>query len=90
VLDLGDLGEMPARQGSELPSRDARVLPDVPQPATENLPGLLNLVRHFQAGLRRTCGAESAHATLKAHEAWRASAELSIITLPTHVPSPLK
>jgi hypothetical protein len=48
---------MPACQGSELPSRDARVLPDLAQPVTEKLPGLLNLVCHGQTGLCRACGA---------------------------------
>jgi hypothetical protein len=51
VLDLGDLGEMPARQGSELPPGYARILPDVAEPVAQSLPGLLNLVSHGQLGL---------------------------------------
>jgi hypothetical protein len=50
AFELGDLGEVPARQGGELAPGQAGVGAQFPQPRAERFAGLLHLPWHRRAG----------------------------------------
>src|SRR5262245_21844418 len=90
VLDLADLGEVPAQGSSERPCRQVRILADLPQAGAQRCARLLDGRSQGREGVYSPCGIAARQAASNAATHWATRAGSRVSSLPWTTPSPDK